>query len=68
MVAANLALAVATLVQNEADRLRDEAIKAAVAAYEADLRKAIGQKALEVSEFYSLEREGPNLKIIVRTA
>lgn len=62
----NLVLAIGKAVQGEADRLREEAIQAAVTQFEKQLRERVAQAAMAISEFYSVERDASNVIITVR--
>jgi hypothetical protein len=50
----------------EAERLREEAISRAVKEFESSLREAVLKRAVDLTSFYDLNRDGPNLVLTVR--
>jgi hypothetical protein len=57
---------IAEILEQEISKVREEVIAAAVAEYEAKVRKAVGNAAVQVSEFYSVHRMGNDLVITVK--
>lgn len=53
-------------VEQEADKLRENAIRKSVEAFENDLRQAVLRSAVTLTNFYEVHRSGPNLTLTVR--
>ena len=53
-------------VQQEAERIREEEIRAAVDRFENNLREAVLKKAVNITSYYDLHRNGENLVLTVR--
>jgi len=58
--------AIVQAVQQEADRIREEEIRAAVDRFENHLREVVLKKAVDVTSYYDLHRNGENLVLTVR--
>jgi hypothetical protein len=46
--------------------LKEQIIRDAITTFDNELRAAVGTAAIKISEYYSMERLGPNLVITVR--
>ena len=62
----SMSRAIAEAVQGEADRITEEEVRKAVAAFEAEVRKRIASLAVNVANFYSVERDGRDLVVRVQ--
>ena len=58
--------AIRTSIQQHADAIREDCIKAAVAEFETRLRQAVGRAAIDLSNHFSVQRLGQDLVISVR--
>ena len=64
--AESLMKAIAQVIEGEAVKLQENAIKEAVASFERQLRIAVGGAAVNVSNFYSMRTMGEELVIHVK--
>lgn len=62
----NMVAAIGRAVQAEADRLQEEVIVSAVTEFERRLRERVAQAALSIADFYSIEQDRQDIRILVR--
>lgn len=53
-------------IEGEVAQIREQLIKGAVAMFEREVRVALGRAAIDVTNYFSVQRQGPELVIRVQ--